>query len=566
MIGIDLGTTNSAIAVWQDGKPELIANALGERLTPSVVSVLEDGAIVVGQAAKDRLLTHPTMTIAAFKRWMGSGRSTLLGKRSFRPEELSALVLRQLVDDAARALGRPITEAVISVPAYFSDAQRRATRIAGELAGLKVERLVNEPTAAAIAYGLHDALNEHRILIIDLGGGTLDVSLLEFFDGVMQVHATAGDNFLGGEDFDSVIVDAFLTQHGIKADTLSDIEAAALRIQAVRAKHQLSSAHSVQLSLSTKSMLRNRTLESSLTREQFEALVEPLLTRTRHVIERALRDARSTPSAIDSVVLGGGATRMPMLRNMVGRLFGRLPLSHLSPDEVVAMGAAAQAGLQARDGALQDVVLTDVSPYTLGIEVAVQRGARDHESGHFLPIIERNSTVPVSRVERVVPVQPNQRVLTCEIYQGESRLVKNNIKLGSVEVPLPKDGGDNGVEVRFTYDVNGILEVLIKVLADGSMRRLVINHGGKTLSDTEIEASLTKLANIKVHPREDAPNRALIARAERVYEECLGDDRNRVAEALRAFEIVLDQQQPHAVEAARAALEQALAQFDLGVF
>ena len=275
---------------------------------------------------------------------------------------------------------------------------------------------------------------------------------------------------------------------------------------------------------------------------------------------------RHPPSAIDSVVLVGGATRMPMLRNMIGRLFGRLPLSHLSPDEVVAMGAATQAGLQARDGALQDVVLTDVSPYRPGIEVAVQRGGREHESGHFLPIIERNSTVPVSRVERVVPVQPNQRVLSCDIYQGESRLVKNNIKLNSVEVPLPREGVDNGVDVRFTYDVNGILEVLIKVLADGSMRRLVINHGGRTMSDREIEASLTKLANIKVHPREDAPNRALIARAERIYEQCLGDDRNQVADALRAFEVVLDQQQVQAVEAARATLEKALAQFDLGVF
>jgi molecular chaperone HscC len=344
IVGIDLGTTNSLIGVWNGGKSELIPNALGSLLTPSAVSVDDDGAVLVGLPARERLLSHPRQSVASFKRYMGSNRAFQLGDKTFRAEELSALVLQALKADAQAFLGQSISEAIITVPAYFNDAQRKATKAAGEMAGLKVERLLNEPTAAALAYGLQEGAGERKILVLDLGGGTFDVSILEMFEGVMEVRASAGDNFLGGEDFVDVIVDRFIAEVGASAGisprSQSDEIHASPRRQAEIAKRTLTDHEQHEIEL----VHNGGTTRWSITREDFEAASEPLIRRLRAPIERAIRDANLNPDQVTDLVLVGGATRMPVVRRMAARLFQRLPIAQISPDEVVAHGAAVQAG------------------------------------------------------------------------------------------------------------------------------------------------------------------------------------------------------------------------------
>lgn len=400
IVGIDLGTTHSLVAVWRDGATELVANALGHTLTPSVVGLDDQGRVLVGQAARERLHTHPHLTTALFKLYMGSNQQVTLGGRAYRPEELSALVLKSLKEDVERAYGEPVTEAVISVPAYFSDAQRKATRVAGELAGLRVDKLINEPTAAALAYGLHQRDKETSFLVFDLGGGTFDVSILELFEGVMEVRASAGDNYLGGEDFDQLLL-----EHFVQAQQGNDFPGATtllqpLRREAERVRRQLGQAQQADFVV----RVEGREWRHVYTQDALADLFAPLLARLRTPIERALRDARIRASDLDEVLLVGGTTRMPLVRKLAAGLFGRFPSISLNPDEVVAHGAAVQAALKARDAALEEVVLTDVCSYTLGMETVRQVGDR-HESGHYLPIIERNSVVPVSRVQTVYTCQ-----------------------------------------------------------------------------------------------------------------------------------------------------------------
>ena len=368
IVGIDLGTTNSLIAVWQDGVARLIPNMLGEFLTPSCVSLDEDGSILVGRAARERLQTHPERTAAVFKRHMGSDKVVHLGKRAFRAEELSALVLKALKADAEAYLGAPVTEAVITVPAYFSDAQRKATRAAGQLAGLKVDRLLNEPTAAALAYGMHQQGNESRFLVFDLGGGTFDVSILELFEGVMEVRASAGDNYLGGEDFVLTMMELFFERTGLPAKLKNDPHfMQRLTAQAESAKRVLSAAPTATMRMRHDE--KDHLLE--IDEELLEKVCAHLLKRLRDPVERALRDANLRSSELDSIVLAGGATRMPVVKRLVTRMFGRFPASDINPDEVVALGAAVQAGLKMKDAALKEVVMTDVSPYSLGIEISM---------------------------------------------------------------------------------------------------------------------------------------------------------------------------------------------------
>lgn len=565
LVGIDLGTTNSVVAVWRDGAAEIVPGVGGLRLTPSVVSADDNGSLLVGAAAWERLVSHPTQTVATFKRRMGSDDPLRLGRTRLSPSELSALVLRKLLEDVTSHIGESVAEAVISVPAYFSDAQRRATKAAGEMAGVKVTRLINEPTAAAIAYGLNERVTDRTVLVIDLGGGTLDVSILEFFDGVMQVHATAGDVFLGGTDFDRVIVDGFISTHALsRFEALPAADQGLLMRASIRAKHALSTSHSAELSLRLRER-SSRQLDWSLSREAFEQLAESLLARVRRVVERAIRDAKMSATSVDDVVLVGGATRMPMIRQLAGRLFGKLPLSHINPDEVVALGAATQAALIARDATLEDFVLTDVAPYTLGIDIARELSGQRFEEGLFMPIIERNTRIPVSRVSQVAPIHKNQQVVTCSIYQGESRLVKNNLKIGEIEVPLPRRGQDS-ISVRFTYDVNGILEVLLEVFDSDVARRLVINQSGASLAQTEIEASLAKLAALKIHPRDREENRVLLARAERMYEEALADVRDQIAALIAVFEDALGRQDPDEIAELREQTAAQLKQFDRDIF
>ena len=537
IVGIDLGTTHSLIGHYGPDGPKLIPNALGELLTPSVVSVDDDGAIIVGRAAQERMVSHPQRSVGAFKRWMGTDRRTALGQHAFRPEELSALILKSLLADAQAHLGERIDEAVISVPAYFSDSQRKATRIAGELAGIKVERLINEPTAAALAYGLQQR-SEGRYLVFDLGGGTFDVSILEMFEGVMEVHASAGDNFLGGEDFSRAMRDAFLRDQDLPLERLTLAELAQLERRLELAKRELAHGHEAVVELSLQREPRRWRIDE----HAFAQLCDPLVQRLRAPLERAMRDAKLRPDQLDEIVLVGGASRMPLTARLVSRMFGRLPLRHVNPDEAIALGACVAAGMKARDESLEEIILTDVCPHTLGVNTAEETGNGQHVSGVFSPIIHRNSTVPVSRVERYYPLRDGQREVEFEIYQGESPRVENNVRLGKVSIEIPaKRRNENPVDIRFTYDINGLLQVEATALSTGLTREVVLEKNPGVLSPEEIRVRLAALTAIKIHPRDQQENIAVIARAERLYEELLWA-RDQLQTALVRFRTLLDGQ------------------------
>ncbi len=563
MIGIDLGTTNSLAAYWDEDKPSLIPNALGEYLTPSVISLDDNGQIFVGEIAKQRLVSHPSHSVANFKRKMGSKAQIKLAKQSFSPEELSGLLLKQLKQDAEQHLNTSVDSAIISVPAYFNDAQRKATKVAGEIAGLRVERLINEPTAAAIAYGIHEKYRESNIIVVDLGGGTFDVSVLELFDGVMEVHASAGDNFLGGEDFTNALITHFLKEHNLKGYDLNQLEQGKLTRKINQLKLALSESDSAEF----EHQLGEQTYQWNCTRETFEKIVDPLLKKLRHPIERAIRDAKLSLNELDEVILVGGATRMPLVRSLVGRMFRRLPSSTINPDQVVALGTAVQTALINKDQALDDVVLTDVCPYTLGVEISVESNPNQFEQGHFLPVIERNTTIPVSRMDTLNTIQDKQTRINCRIYQGESRLVENNVFLGALEVKVPKNkAGEESIDIRFTYNVNGILEVEVTVNSTQETSRKVIKNADCQLSDKEIEESFQRLTNLKIHPREDSANQLVLSRAERLYEESLGEKRQYVAHLASEFERVLNTQDTGLIEQKRKELERILDELDESIF
>lgn len=558
-IGIDLGTTNSLGAYWLDGKAHLIPNVFGEFLTPSVVGIDDDGTVLVGRAARERLLTHPELTVATFKRRMGSNSRIQLGTHHFSPEELSSLVLKTIKADAEAHLNTYINNVVISVPAYFNDVQRKATQLAGELAGFNVKQMINEPTSAAIAYGLHDREDDSKFMVLDIGGGTFDVSILELFDGVMEVHASSGDNYLGGEDFTQVLVDWFLDTHSLKADQLSRQDFNRLVSQCEQAKRNLGSADNVSVTL----VRSEQSLELTIQRDAFKERCAALLARVQVPVERALRDAGLRAASLDDVVLVGGATRLDIIRTMVARLFSRFPSSTINPDEVVALGTAIQAALIENDQGLSDVVLTDVAPYTLGIEVSRELSGGRLTVGHFSPIIERNSLVPISREERFQTLRDNQKEIQIDVYQGEHRMVENNIKLGgvSVEVP-PGKAGEQSVEVRFTYNVNGLLEVDVQVVGSDRRKKLVIDSGDNQMTDEEIKACFEKLSHLKIHPRDNQENRALLARAERVYQELLGDHRQFLAAQIEQFEYYVEQQDAKQIGMAREQLSSILDQLE----
>lgn len=556
IVGIDLGTTNSLIAVWEGNGPRLIKNGLGEVLTPSCVSIDEDGTILVGRAARERLQTHPELTASAFKRHMGSNKQIRLGKRDFRAEELSALVLRSLRDDAEAALGQPVTEAIITVPAYFSDAQRKATRVAGELAGLRVERLLNEPTGAALAYGIHNRDGESRFLVFDLGGGTFDVSVLDLFEGVMEVRASAGDNWLGGDDFVTCLVDHFFEHNKLSAKLKQNREfMQRLAAQVEIAKRQLSESAKATVRVHHDGQDHSLALDEPL----LERLCAPLLGRLRTPVERALRDANLRSNELDNIVLAGGATRMPIVRRLVARMFGRFPASDINPDEVVALGAAVQAGLKMKDAALSEVVMTDVTPYSLGIALSIQIGENQYSDGHFDPVIERNCAVPISRVKQYFPAREGQRLLNLEVFQGEARMVKDNIHLGTLKIPLPAGKLEEcGIDVRFTYDVNGLLQVETTVLKTGEQFSLIIEGNPGLLGEAEIADRLSALAELKIHPRDRIEHRTLLARAERLYQQLRGDQREWFAMQILKFEKILATQDSRAIEPNRKRFEEVL--------
>lgn len=539
IIGIDLGTTNSACSIWINGKSELIPNRLGDFLTPSVVGVDDDDSILVGEIAKNRLISHPQMTTSVFKRYMGTDYEITLGSKRYTAYELSALILKNLKEDAEAHLNTSITEAVISVPAYFNDKQRQATKSAGELAGLNVSRLINEPTAAAMVYGLHNREENSKFIILDLGGGTFDVSLVEYFEGILEVHASSGDNHLGGEEFLEIMSCQYFNETGLNRNKLKPTELNAVLKQLEEAKKALSTDHSVIIDKAIPG--QNQPWE--IDRDKFEKMSQHLLNRIRLPIERTISDAEIHPTEIDEVILVGGATRMPCIKSLIAKMFRCLPASYIDPDLVVAMGAGIQAGLRARNEDLDDVVLTDVSPYSLGIAIINDSDKKGDEGNIYSPIIERNNTVPISMESIFYTTQDNQKEIEVNVFQGESRLVKNNVFLGSLSLQVPKaPKGQSSIIVRFSYDMNGLLEVDVTVSQTGENHHKSILSSGESISDKELLASRNRLAKLKFHPRNSEGNRLLLSRSDRMYETSLGERRDYIMLIISQFTATLDSQ------------------------
>lgn len=564
IIGIDLGTTNSAAALWQDGAPVLVPNALGALLTPSAVSIDRNGQSWVGAAALDRFATHPSETVTSFKRMMGTDQAVTLGKRDWRAEDLSAIVLEALARDVEAFTGTRPREAVITVPAYFNERQRRATRRAGEIAGLEVRRLINEPTAAALAFGMIDKGDREPFLVFDLGGGTFDVSIVEMFEGIVEVRASSGDNRLGGDDFDAVVARLADDRMGPDAAAalaaLPDDRRHALRkLAAEKTRRALSEANEAEYRLT----IGDSAFTCTIDEDGFETAAAPLLKRLRDPVLRSLRDCGIEVSTLSDIVLVGGATRMPIVRKALTRMFGRFPNSRVHPDHAVAMGAAVQAGLLTGGTGLEEIRITDVAPFTLGIDVAERDQRGTVQSGIFSPIIERNSPVPISRVEYYHTMADNQRKIDFGVYQGEARNVSANVRLGelSVQVP-PKPAGEVMIEVRFTYDTSGLLEVDVKVPSTGYENTLVIVDEEDRRDRGDIERSRKALEALKVHPRDEAENVAALARAARCYEGFTGPVRDYIGRWITDFEGALTSQDKRQIADSRKGLIEALDQIE----
>ncbi len=566
IIGIDLGTTNSLAAYISEGTPTLIPNALGESLTPSVVGIDHDGQMLVGRAALELLIVEPDRAASIFKRHMGTDWSTKLGKKTFDAVQLSSLVLQSLKADAETHLGEPIDRAVITVPAYFNEAQRTATMKAGKIAGLHVERILNEPTAAAIAYGLHETQNDQVLLVYDLGGGTFDVSIVERFEGMLEIRASSGETFLGGEDFTNALVARVLEKRGLIYERIEYEQpqlTARLRNECELAKKQLARAESAQVRMpNQKGEILEDAEKVEISRPEFAQWTERVLSRTELPLRRVLGDAGLKRSEVNQVILVGGATRMALVRESVRELFNQDPKCTINPDEVVALGAAVQAGLIDNEQSLQDVVVTDVAPFTLGIETSRELGGV-RKDGYFLPIINRNTTIPVSRVDHVGTVSPNQTQVRVRVFQGESRKVDDNLFLGEFVVKdIPRGPAGQMVAIRFTYDLNGLLEVEATIVeTKETVSHLLTNHAQK-LNDREIDRAVKEMQSLKTHPREESRNRYLLRWAERVFRELPLIERQRLEMLLEGFEEALELNEKEAIEKHRDALEMYLSAHD----
>ncbi len=553
IIGIDLGTTNSLVAYYTDEGPKLIPNRLGERLTPSVVSIDEEENVYVGKTALERMSLYPESSAAVFKRDMGTDRKYDLGGKKFTAEELSSFVLRSLKEDAEEFLGEKVEEAVISVPAYFNDMRRKATKRAGELAGLKVERIISEPTAAAIAYGLYNDNKPSKNLVFDLGGGTFDVSILDYFPPILEVRAVAGDNFLGGEDFTSVIEEMFLKKNSdINLDELSPRELSLIHRAAELCKIDLSEDGDSEM----KCRIKDTEYEMSLSYKDYDKACESLYEKIRTPVKRALADAKLRLSDINKIVLVGGATRFTGVRSFVSKMFHSFPDTSINPDEAVALGAAIQAAMKERKESIKEVILTDVCPFTLGTDVEVNLGDGIKEGGHYFPIIERNTIIPASRTERFYTTRDNQTKIRIEVLQGESRMARNNLELGVLEIEVPEaKAGEEAVDVTYTYDINSILEVEVKVISTGIKKREIIKGQYTEMTDQEIEERFKELAYLKIPPRDQEENKLILLRAERLYAEALGLDREVLESEIRKFELALNTQDKRLIEKERGKLK-----------
>lgn len=533
ILGIDLGTSNSLVSYFDGKEPKIIRNVLNEELTPSVVGINDNGEIIVGKIAKERLFTNPDKTVSVFKRFMGTKKEYYLGNKKFTPIDLSAFLLKELKEDAERYLGEECTEAIISVPAYFNNSQREATITAAKIAGLKVERLISEPTAAALSYGLNEK-EEGTFMVLDLGGGTFDVSILEMFEGVMQVIAINGDNFLGGEDFTKAIMGDFLNEEGLEFNDLTMEEVTYLYYLSERCKIELCNGNLGNMKVN----LRGNVREYNITEGKFNNIASSLMNRISIPILRALNDSKIKYDELDAVVLIGGATRMPIFKNYIAKLLKTFPFNNIDPDKTVCLGSCIQGALKNKASALEEIVFTDVCPYTLGIEILDTNTGKSK----FSPIIERNKSIPISRVETYNTVTAGQRNVSIKVYQGENLNVEENLYLGELSVKLPKNDEIQLIFIRFTYDKNGILEVVATNENKNVEEKLILKNTPGSLSDEELNKTIEIFDKIKMHPRENIEYSYLITRAERIYSQALGEMRNFISEKLSEYEVILDKQ------------------------
>lgn len=549
IIGIDLGTTNSLVSYWDNGASHLIPNRFGEYLTPSVVSIGKNGTVYVGAAAKQRMISYPESTVSVFKRAMGTDRTYNLNGKWYLAEELSALILKALKEDAEAYLKEPVEEAIISVPAYFNDIARKATRKAGQLAGLQVDRIINEPSAAALACQYTHVQKDAKLLVFDLGGGTLDVSLVDCMDNVVEILAVSGNNHLGGSDFDRALAEYFCRQNQMVFGTLKASHQEIVLKAAEKAKIDLSYAEETVMRAS----FENKAWSLTVSRQTLIQISAPLFKKIAAPVKRVLNDAQIHPSELTRVVMVGGSSKMVIVQQYLKFLLKNVPFAVADPDHMIALGVGIFAGIKERDEDVRDLILTDICPFSLGTGI-INRD--DPQKGDYMStLIPRNSSLPASRSGKYYTTSDNQTQLLIGVYQGEDLYTNNNLHLGEVSItvpPAPK--GKEYINVRFSYDINGLLVVDVHVPSTGEKKQLVFVNGISKEVDSDLKKQMQELEKLVIAPKEDQNNQVILARAEGLYAQLSGEPKNSLAGHIKVFTRMLENGSKTKILAASKAL------------
>ncbi len=553
VIGIDLGTTNSLAAYWKEGEVKLIHDENNQVLFPSVVSYVENEGLVVGQQAKIRLLTNSKDTVASFKRFMGTEKKYMLGDSSYSPMELSAMVLERIKRNAEAVLREDVEEAIITVPAYFNDKQRSDTKNAARIAGLHVERLINEPSAAALAYRMNYGERDMSLLVFDFGGGTLDLSYVECFDNIIEIVAVAGDNYLGGDDIDNLIVKYFCEENGLNWDLLQIHEKAELQKKAEDAKQRLETENGAEINFRAGEIEYKVYIDDDI----LFKICMPLFVKIRKLFIHILKDAGIKASDLDDLIMVGGSSRLSVVRRFLAELMGKEPIVLGETDKVVAMGAGVYSGIRTRNEDIKDILLTDVCPFTLGVECWHKETSMQ---GYMLPMIERNSTLPSSKCQRLVTLGDYQNEIIVRIYQGEEYYAKDNLFLGEIRIPVvPKPAGQEGIEVYFTYDINGIL--FVEVVNSQNVRNHIL-LANQNISKSELERYREEMKQLLIPPIQREENQKILTRLIEHYENSLGEKRTQIGFLIERFTDGLRSNRQHIVKRTIDEVNQRLEQIE----